>query len=258
MILRRFVCLLSGATICAPLLFGFTASPAHAADGSMILAQSSQPEPVYPDGPPSGVAVPNAGATAADKPADSGVKEKAKEQESGGPANEEDEKEAFEAARDLGSLEGWEAFLDNFPKGFRADLARAYVKRLKSKAEPAPAAEEAQPEPPSPEVTESPAPAAAEASHAEQEKEAFEAARDLGTLGGWEAFLNNFPKGFRADLARAYVKRLKSEAEPAPAAEEAQPEPPSPEVTESPSRSGSLTRRTRKRGVQGGQGSRHR
>ena len=171
MILRRFVCLLSGATICAPLLFGFTASPAHAADGSMILAQSSQPEPVYPDGPPSGVAVPDAGATAADKPADSGVKEKAKEQESGGPANEEDEKEAFEAARDLGSLEGWEAFLNNFPKGFRADLARAYVKRLKSKAEPAPAAEEAQPAPPSPEVTESPAPAAAEASHAEQEKE---------------------------------------------------------------------------------------
>ena len=186
MILRRFVCLLSGATICAPLLFGFTASPAHAADGSMILAQSSQPEPVYPDGPPSGVAVPDAGATAADKPADSAVKEEGKKQESGAPApNEEDEKEAFEAAKDVGTLEGWEAFLNNFPKGFRADLARAYVKRLESEAEPAPAAEEAEPKPPSPEVTESPE-AAAEASHAEQEKEAFKAARDLGTVEGWE------------------------------------------------------------------------
>ena len=40
------------------------------------------------------------------------------------------------------------------------------------------------------------------------EKEAFESAKELGTIEGWEAFLNSFPNGFRADLARAYVKRL--------------------------------------------------
>jgi len=40
------------------------------------------------------------------------------------------------------------------------------------------------------------------------EKEAFESAKELGTIEGWEAFLNSFSTGFRADLARAYVKRL--------------------------------------------------
>lgn len=40
------------------------------------------------------------------------------------------------------------------------------------------------------------------------EKEAFESAKELNTIEGWEAFLNNYSTGFRADLARAYVKRL--------------------------------------------------
>ncbi len=40
------------------------------------------------------------------------------------------------------------------------------------------------------------------------EKEAFESTKELGTIEGWEAFLNAFPTGFRADLARAYVKHL--------------------------------------------------
>lgn len=50
-----------------------------------------------------------------------------------------------------------------------------------------------------------PVPAAAQAV---SEKEAFESAKELGTIEAWEAFLTNFPKGFRADLARAYVRRL--------------------------------------------------
>ncbi len=41
-----------------------------------------------------------------------------------------DEKEAFEQSKELGSIEAWEAFLNRFPTGYRADLARAYVKRL--------------------------------------------------------------------------------------------------------------------------------
>lgn len=40
------------------------------------------------------------------------------------------------------------------------------------------------------------------------EKEAFDAAKELGTVEAWDAYLSNFPKGFRADLARAYVKKL--------------------------------------------------
>ena len=43
---------------------------------------------------------------------------------------------------------------------------------------------------------------------ATSEKEAFEAAKELGTVEAWDAFLSNYPNGFHADLARAYVKKL--------------------------------------------------
>ena len=39
-------------------------------------------------------------------------------------------------------------------------------------------------------------------------REAFEAAKKLGTVGAWDAFLNSYPTGFYADLARAYIKNL--------------------------------------------------
>ena len=39
-------------------------------------------------------------------------------------------------------------------------------------------------------------------------REAFEAAKELGTPEAWNAFLVNFPSGFYADLARAYLKNL--------------------------------------------------
>ncbi|MGE0053432.1 MAG: hypothetical protein AB7S74_04405 [Hyphomicrobium sp.] len=41
------------------------------------------------------------------------------------------------------------------------------------------------------------------------EKQAFEAAKELGTIDAWEAFISNHSTGFYADLARAYVKKLK-------------------------------------------------
>jgi hypothetical protein len=40
------------------------------------------------------------------------------------------------------------------------------------------------------------------------ERQAFESAKELGTVEAWEAFLSNYSKGFHADLARAYVKKL--------------------------------------------------
>jgi uncharacterized protein YecT (DUF1311 family) len=48
--------------------------------------------------------------------------------------------------------------------------------------------------------------AAAQSSDAE--KDAFEAAKALGTVEAWDAFLSHYPTGFHADLARAYVKQL--------------------------------------------------
>ena len=71
-------------------------------------------------------------------------------------------------------------------------------------------------------VTEAPAASEGREVHVAQsdaaEKEAFESAKALGTVEAWDAFLTHFPGGFRADLARAYVKQLgaKPAAGPAP------------------------------------------
>ena len=59
-------------------------------------------------------------------------------------------------------------------------------------------------------------PGSALAQSGPSEKEAFEAAKSLGTVEAWDAFLSNYPTGFHADLARAYVKKL-SETTPSPA-----------------------------------------
>jgi hypothetical protein len=53
---------------------------------------------------------------------------------------------------------------------------------------------------------------------ASTEKQAFEAAKELGTVEAWDAFLSNYPTGFHADLARAYVKKLATQEAPAASA----------------------------------------
>jgi len=58
--------------------------------------------------------------------------------------------------------------------------------------------------------------AMAQAQPADAEKQAFESAKELGTVEAWDAFLANYPTGFHADLARAYVKKLAGAATPAP------------------------------------------
>jgi hypothetical protein len=45
-------------------------------------------------------------------------------------------------------------------------------------------------------------------SPAATEKDAFEAAKELGTKDAWDAFLARYSSGFYADLARAYVRKL--------------------------------------------------
>lgn len=55
------------------------------------------------------------------------------------------------------------------------------------------------------------------------EKEAFEAAKSLGTVEAWDAFLSNYPTGFHADLARAYVKKLADQPQASSPSPEAAP-----------------------------------
>jgi hypothetical protein len=64
-----------------------------------------------------------------------------------GPGSVDAEKDAFNSAKELGTVEAWEAFLANYPAGFHADLARAYVKKISADAAP-------QPEPPPPPAAE--------------------------------------------------------------------------------------------------------
>lgn len=45
-------------------------------------------------------------------------------------------------------------------------------------------------------------------------EKAFDAAKELGTIDAWQAFLANYPTGFHADLARAYLKKLQDNAPP--------------------------------------------
>ena len=69
-------------------------------------------------------------------------------------------KEAFEAARELGTIEAWEAFLASYPNGFYADLARAYLRKLAGGAPPAAGPAPAAAPAPAPRSAPAPAPAA--------------------------------------------------------------------------------------------------
>ncbi|MFO7478044.1 MAG: hypothetical protein R6X03_06835 [Methyloceanibacter sp.] len=48
--------------------------------------------------------------------------------------SDDDEKEAFESAKELGTVEAWEAFLANYSSGFRADLPRALYQEARRPA----------------------------------------------------------------------------------------------------------------------------
>jgi len=69
-------------------------------------------------------------------------------------------------------------------------------------------------------------------------KEAFEAAKELGTRGAWDAFLKSYPAGFYADLARAYLQHLSAGGGSAPPPVTAAPvpnaAPPARETTSGP------------------------
>ena len=75
-------------------------------------------------------------------------------------------------------------------------------------------------------------------------KDAFEAAKELGTAEAWDAFLANFPTGFYADLARAYLKKLGAGGAVPPHGPGAAITGPKPEPVPAPT-SATLLRRTR-------------
>ncbi len=105
----------------------------------------------------------------------------------------------------------WRAFaekesLDYLVPGYKAasldftrgrDKIQQYVKACETFADVTPPAENAT------------------ATRGNAEKEAFDSAKDLGTVEAWEAFVANYPSGFHADLARAYIKKLGSATSPA-------------------------------------------
>lgn len=45
---------------------------------------------------------------------------------------------------------------------------------------------------------------------APSEEQAFDIAKDLGTIIGWEAYLKQHPSGYRADIARGYIDKLRN------------------------------------------------
>ena len=46
------------------------------------------------------------------------------------------------------------------------------------------------------------------------EEQAFNLAKELNTLRGWEAFLRQHPTGFRADIASGYIEKLRKGNQP--------------------------------------------
>jgi hypothetical protein len=80
---------------------------------------------------------------------------------------------------------------------------------------------------------------AADASARGVEKDAFDSAKELGTVDAWNAFLASYPTGFHADLARAYLKKLSAgDQPPAQTQTESQAETPTPQLPPSSARAG--------------------
>lgn len=96
-----------------------------------------------------------------------------------------------------------------------------------SPAAPAPAPVSETPAPAEPPLAVAPKTAPADAADASVDgvsaKEAFNAAKDLGTVEGWNAFLARYPSGILSDLARAYVAKLGGKSSAAPLRTEPQP-----------------------------------
>lgn len=105
-------------------------------------AQTATPAPPAPAPTPAPAPAvpprPAAQATPSQKTADARAPVAVADNRASAQADDVTAKEAFEAARVLGTVEAWDAFLKRYPSGFYADLARAYVKNLGSDApEPA-------------------------------------------------------------------------------------------------------------------------
>ena len=106
------------------------------------------------------------------------------------------------------------------PAPVKADAPAAPKGDLEKPAAPARAAPAAT-TPPATVAAEAPAPAqpsqpARPTAEDISSKQAFDVAKELGTVEGWNIFLASFPTGYYSDIARAYLKKLGAAAPPAP------------------------------------------
>jgi hypothetical protein len=147
------------------------------------------------------------------------------------------EREAFDFAREINSVAGWDAFLASYPASPLSALARAGRDKAAGTAArlSPPAAEPVRIQPPALPPRAPPAesrtaapPAAAQpANAAAAERRAFAAAQRRNSVPGWDRFLRSFPRGVLAPQAREARRNLA--ATPAPQRPEAlRPQAPAP------------------------------
>lgn len=109
--------------------------------------------------------------------------EQTAKKETAGGVNDVSAKQAFDDAKELGTVEAWNAFLRNYPEGFYADLARAYLAKLEGTDTAQPATEapaESDAAPASEATAEPDAPAPAPEAQIEPEAAAPEPAAETG------------------------------------------------------------------------------
>ena len=121
-----------------------------------------------------------------------------------GPNDATFDLEFWNAIKDSGNAADFLAYLESFPNGRFAPLARVRVNSLKpADVEPEPEPEPASEAQPVPQVAESPAESAAE-----RELSAWDTVRGSQAPGDFEAFLQEFPDGNFAELARFRLDQL--------------------------------------------------
>ena len=112
----------------------------YSGSGGTAVAERAAAEKSTPN-PPSAPAEPEAAKTEPEPEAANAPAQENTSKKSGTDAADISAKRAFDDAKELGTAEAWNAFLANYPDGFYADLARAYLKKLGGTTTAPPAAE---------------------------------------------------------------------------------------------------------------------
>jgi hypothetical protein len=139
--------------------------------------------------------------------------------------------EAWRAAGAANTIEAYQRYLEQYPGGRYASIARLRMERLQPKpapqapAEPAPLAQDSKPQPKAETAVKSPdAPEkTAAAPTPAPEETAWTRATTLNTISAYQSYLRRYPKGGYAALARDRIASLKAEQAAPKVAEKPQP-----------------------------------